>query len=223
MYFDKPGKDNTQQALKLAAARGKELGIEEVVLASTTGFTAYQAIEIFDGPRITAVTYHSGFKEPFKSQMPAEVRTDLQEKGIRVVAASHALSGVERSIAKKHSGGVSGFDYGRHLEALRPGRQGCGGSRCDGGRRRSAERQGYHCHRRLRPRSRCSPGAEAGPPEQFFRSADQGSGLQTEKFLGHQFQIKNVCASGRQVSGSLAGRLGCSKAGKPSSSEVQPF
>ncbi len=104
MYFDKPGKDNTQQALKLAAARGKELGIEEVVLASTTGFTAYQAIEIFDGPRITAVTYHSGFKEPFKSQMPAEVRTDLQEKGIRVVAASHALSGVERSIAKKHSG-----------------------------------------------------------------------------------------------------------------------
>ncbi len=104
MYFDKPGKDNTQQALKLAAARGKELGIEEVVVASTTGFTAYQAIEIFDGPRITAVTYHSGFKEPFKNQMPAEVKTDLQHKGITVVAASHALSGIERSIAKKHSG-----------------------------------------------------------------------------------------------------------------------
>ena len=104
MYFDKPGKENTQQALERAAIRGKELGIEEVVVASTTGFTAYQAIEIFDGSRITAVTYHCGFKEPFKSQMPADVKTDLQNKGITVVAASHALSGVERSVAKKHSG-----------------------------------------------------------------------------------------------------------------------
>ena len=104
MYFDKPGKDNTQQALKLAAERGRELGIEEVVLASTTGFTAYQALEIFDGPRITAVTYHCGIKEPFKNQMPDDAKTDLNDKGINVVAASHALSGLERSIAKKHSG-----------------------------------------------------------------------------------------------------------------------
>jgi hypothetical protein len=104
MYFDKPGKDNTEQTLKLAAERGKELDIEEVVVASTTGFTAYQAIEIFDGLLITAVTYHCGFKEPFRNEMPDDVKTDLQNKGITVVAASHALSGVERSIAKKHSG-----------------------------------------------------------------------------------------------------------------------
>ncbi|MGD2099071.1 MAG: pyruvate kinase alpha/beta domain-containing protein [Desulfobacterales bacterium] len=104
MYFDKPGKDNTQQALNLAAARAKDLGIKEVVVASTSGFTAYQALDIFDGPRITAVTYHCGFKEPFKSQMPADVKTDLQQKGVTVVAASHALSGLERSVAKKHSG-----------------------------------------------------------------------------------------------------------------------
>ena len=34
MYFDKPGKDNTDQTLKLAAERGKELGLEEVVASS---------------------------------------------------------------------------------------------------------------------------------------------------------------------------------------------
>jgi len=104
MYFDKPGKDNTDQTLKLAAKRAKELSINEVVVASTSGFTAKKAGEIFDGYRITAVTYHSGFKEPFKSEMSADVRADLQNKGITVIAASHALSGVERSLAKKHSG-----------------------------------------------------------------------------------------------------------------------
>ncbi len=104
MYFDKPGKDNTQQTLKLAAQRAKELGISEAVIASTTGFTAYKAIEFFDGLRLTLVTYHSGFKEPFKNEMPDDVKADLQNKGLTVVAASHALSGVERSIAKRHSG-----------------------------------------------------------------------------------------------------------------------
>ncbi|MEJ2727600.1 MAG: pyruvate kinase alpha/beta domain-containing protein [Deltaproteobacteria bacterium] len=104
MYFDRPGKDNTDQALTLAARRAKELSINEVVVATTTGFTAKRAIEIFDGPKITAVTYHSGFKEPFKSEMPADARAELHHKGVTVIAASHALSGVERSIAKKHSG-----------------------------------------------------------------------------------------------------------------------
>jgi hypothetical protein len=104
MYFDRPGKDNTDQALTLAAQRAKGLSINEVVVATTTGFTANRAVEIFDGPKITAVTYHSGFKEPFKSELSEDARADLHNKGVTVVAASHALSGVERSIAKKHSG-----------------------------------------------------------------------------------------------------------------------
>jgi hypothetical protein len=104
MYFDRPGKDNTEQTLKLAAQRAKELEINEVVVASITGHTAYKAIEIFAGPRITVVTYHSGFKEPFKSEMPQDVKKDLHNKGVTVIAAGHALSGIERSLAKKHSG-----------------------------------------------------------------------------------------------------------------------
>jgi hypothetical protein len=43
-----------------------------------------------------------GFKEPFKSRMTDEVRKDIESKSIRVTASSHALSGVERSVAKKN-------------------------------------------------------------------------------------------------------------------------
>jgi hypothetical protein len=42
MYFEKPGKDNTDQTLKLAAERR-----QEVVVASSTGRTAYKALELF--------------------------------------------------------------------------------------------------------------------------------------------------------------------------------
>lgn len=104
MYFDQPGKVNTLPTLTEAARRGQELGLDEIVLATTGGDTAYAALEHCPGVKITAVTYHYGFKEPFQPVMPEAVRLDLREKGVRVVAATHALSGVERSVAKKHGG-----------------------------------------------------------------------------------------------------------------------
>jgi len=104
MYFDKHGKVNTDQTLKLAADRGRNLGLKEAVVASSTGNTAYKAMEVFSGFKLTVVTYHCGFKKPFKNRMEDEVRKDIEDKGVRVIASSHALSGVERSVAKKHSG-----------------------------------------------------------------------------------------------------------------------
>jgi hypothetical protein len=104
MYFDKPGKDNTDQTIIAAAERGKELGLKEVIVASSTGQTAYRAMEVLEGFRLTVVTYHCGFKEPFKNRMDADVRKEIEGKGIQVVASIHALSGVERSVAQKHSG-----------------------------------------------------------------------------------------------------------------------
>ena len=57
-----------------------------------------------------------GFKEPFKSEMSEDVKKDPHKKGVTVIAASQALSGVERSIAKKHSGFEN---QGNHLQTER--------------------------------------------------------------------------------------------------------
>jgi len=46
-HFEEPGKLNTQQTLEFAYDRGKKAGLNEVVIASTTGETAYKAMEIF--------------------------------------------------------------------------------------------------------------------------------------------------------------------------------
>ncbi len=104
MYFDRPGKENTENTLRKAFQRGNELGIDELVVASTTGDAARKALEIFKGFSVTVVTYHCGFREPFKLEMSRETRLDLESKGARVVAATHALSGLERSVFKKHGG-----------------------------------------------------------------------------------------------------------------------
>jgi len=104
MYFEQPGKVNTRSTLAIAFERARELGVDEVVLASTSGETAFAALELFGGFRITAVTYHSGFLEPFKPIMLYRTRKQLEEKGVAVISATHALSGVERAVAKKYGG-----------------------------------------------------------------------------------------------------------------------
>lgn len=104
MHFDEPGATNTRQTLVAAYERARELDINEVVVASTKGDTGRMALEIFAGFQVVIVTYHAGFKEPFKTVMAKEVKEELESKGAAVVMATHALSGVERSLSKKYGG-----------------------------------------------------------------------------------------------------------------------
>ena len=45
VYFERPGQENTGEVLRIAGQRAKELGIKKVVVASTRGETAAQAVE----------------------------------------------------------------------------------------------------------------------------------------------------------------------------------
>ena len=104
LYFKTAGQVNTQQTLKAAYARAEALGINEMVVASTSGDTAFKALDIMKDMTLTAVALHGGLKKPFHNELPQEIRKKLQQKGVNVVMATHPLSGVERSLAKKYSG-----------------------------------------------------------------------------------------------------------------------
>ena len=43
VYFDKPGAENTEEVLRIAKKRAKELGIKTIVVATTVGNTAVRA------------------------------------------------------------------------------------------------------------------------------------------------------------------------------------
>lgn len=105
-YFARPGKENTDQTLRLAIERAKELGIEHLVVASSYGDTALKAIEMADGMQVVVVTYHTGFIKEGENTMPSDVEEELRRRGVKIVRQSHILSGLERSISRK-LGGVS--------------------------------------------------------------------------------------------------------------------
>jgi uncharacterized protein len=102
IYFEQPGPDNTDETIAAAVQRAGELGIRTLVVASTSGDTA-QKLRAAVGDRamrVVCVTYHAGFRQG-DDTMPEERREQLRDQGIEIVIASHALSGVERSINNK--------------------------------------------------------------------------------------------------------------------------
>ena len=99
MYFDRPGRENTGQVAVLALNRAKELGIQYIVVASNTGYTA----DFFAGKGIKAVcvTHHIGFREPGSDEMSAETRENLKSQGVELLTTTHLFGNVERAVTTK--------------------------------------------------------------------------------------------------------------------------
>jgi hypothetical protein len=99
-YFDKPGGDeNTEKTLALAGQRAKELGIKTIVVASTTGATAVKAVDALKGYRVIVVTHTAGFREANSQEFTEENRRAVEKKGGTIYTATHALGGIQHSLA----------------------------------------------------------------------------------------------------------------------------
>ena len=55
VYFEKPGKEHTEETLKIALEAAKERGIDIVLVSSTTGWTALKALEVFKGSGLNLI------------------------------------------------------------------------------------------------------------------------------------------------------------------------
>jgi len=83
-YFDKSGKGNTDDVIRLVKERAQARGIKKVVLASTHGDTARIAADSLGGAglQLVVIPWQYGFRDtqPF----PRELVAELQGKGHQV-------------------------------------------------------------------------------------------------------------------------------------------
>jgi hypothetical protein len=101
VYFSQAGKENTQRTLEIAEKRAKELGIQTILVATTSGRTGLQAVEIFSGRNVVVVTHSTGFVKPDFQQIDPEVCDRIKKAGGKVLTCQHALGGVNRAVRRK--------------------------------------------------------------------------------------------------------------------------
>ena len=101
VYFEEPGNINTERALQIALERARELQIEQIVIASTGGYTALTAMEVFKDYNPIIVTHSTGFNNPNEQEMPADTRKQLEDMGATVLTCLHSFGGIGRAVRKK--------------------------------------------------------------------------------------------------------------------------
>ena len=79
VYFESPGKHNTDAVLKSAKKHAEAEGIRNIVVASTTGETGAKAAQVFKGFDVVVVTHHAGFREPGVPELRADYRQQILE------------------------------------------------------------------------------------------------------------------------------------------------
>ena len=106
VYFEKGGVENTGSTLEAAVKRAKELGIRDVVVASTHGGTAIKAAETFRDLKVNLVVVSicEGYEEEGWTMTKAEKKR-LSDKGVKILTSIHALGD---GVANAFTGKVGG-------------------------------------------------------------------------------------------------------------------
>jgi hypothetical protein len=100
LYFPSPG-DHTDETLKASRERADELGIRDIVVASTEGTTALKTVDVFKGFNVVVVTHVTGYKEPGGQEVSEERMKKIREDGGKILTTTMAFSGVNQAIRKK--------------------------------------------------------------------------------------------------------------------------
>jgi len=101
MYLDNPGEENTDEVLRLSKERAEEIGIGDMIVASTRGETGVRASKLFKGFNVVVVTHHTGFRQPGVQELTQENRRMIEENGGKILTGTHVFMNVERAIRSK--------------------------------------------------------------------------------------------------------------------------
>lgn len=101
-YFGTPGRENTSDCILLAMERAKQLGITDIVVASTSGETAEMFHNQLKGTnlRLIVVSHVVGFTKPGVWEFKSDIADRLRTEGSIIVTGTHALSGLERAMSR---------------------------------------------------------------------------------------------------------------------------
>jgi hypothetical protein len=101
LYFETTGEINSEETLKIAKERADELGLKDLVVASTRGTTGVMAVKLFKGYNVVVVPHVTGFREPGKQELSIENKEKIEENGGKIVIAAHAFLGLNQAIQSK--------------------------------------------------------------------------------------------------------------------------
>ena len=84
----------------MAKERAEELGIKNIVVASTTGDVGIKASKVFKGYNLVVVTQVTEFTKPNVQQFHPKNRSIIENNGTKIITTAHAFGTLGRAVNK---------------------------------------------------------------------------------------------------------------------------
>ena len=110
LAFETGGPQHTEATLRISAERASALGIEEFVVATTTGQTALAAARLMPEKKIIAVTLQRGLWETYAPPDP-DLVSEAEGLGVRFLTCIHSLMGGLDTAVQQKFGGLPPGDF----------------------------------------------------------------------------------------------------------------
>jgi len=105
MIFERAGRHNTDETVRIALEAARARDIEHLVVASNSGETVRRLLALGTGGLdVICVTHHVGFRGPGEHDMEAAARQKLLDRGVQVLTTTHALAGIDRGLRNAFRG-----------------------------------------------------------------------------------------------------------------------
>ncbi|MBZ0157166.1 MAG: hypothetical protein K8I29_13265 [Alphaproteobacteria bacterium] len=106
IYFERPGKENTQACLEVVKEAVRSGCWQHLVIASTEGDTGILFSEALrnEGINIVVVTHSAGFKAANTHEMTPEMRRRIEDTGAKVYTGTLITHSLETAFASKFNG-----------------------------------------------------------------------------------------------------------------------
>ena len=100
VYFEKPGRRNTDELLRLARERAEELEIRDIIVASSRGRTGLKAVEVFQGYNVVVIGLPQAAGYPSSWVMGPENKQKIEELGGKVLIGVGPFASLGRALWK---------------------------------------------------------------------------------------------------------------------------
>jgi hypothetical protein len=101
LYLSEKSEKNTDETLIAAKERADELGIKDIVVASTRGGTGLKTALMFKGYNVVVVSHATGFREQGIQSLNIEMAEKIRAVGGKILTATHVFAGVDKAIRDK--------------------------------------------------------------------------------------------------------------------------
>lgn len=97
-YWTKPSRQNTEETIRLALKRARQLRIKNFVVASCSGWTTKKLLARGNNINIVSVTHEAGFYKPGVCEMSKKTAEFLKKKNVSVLTTTHFFGGFDRAV-----------------------------------------------------------------------------------------------------------------------------